>query len=174
MIENKSDVLIAILIVVTIAAGAFLFSQTYEKDAIGIFPKKLGDMSIVSFNGGGAAIEAIKGLHDGLPRRIENAYVVDYEGNYSKAKFWVTESESNYDAVVLVNAMNKIVNTSGVYSNSTPIIIGDINVYFVSGSSGHGLYHYFYAKDNRIFWVEIDNSDESYRMNFLKESIRMI
>lgn len=174
MIESKSDVLVAMLIVAAIVGGALLFYPGHREDFVGIFPKQLGGMNITSYDGGYDAIEKIKGLHGGLPRRIDVAYVVDYSSNSSKAKFWVTESANNNDAIALVNAMNKVVDTSGVYSNPTPIKIENIDIYFVSGSSGHGLYHYFYAKDNRIFWVEIDNSDESYRMNFLKESIKRI
>jgi hypothetical protein len=177
MIENKSDAVVAIFVIAMIVGGAYLYYSTYENytNKIGIFPEKLGDMKMISFKGGYAAIEEIKGLHGGLPRRIDNAYVVDYTGNSSnKAKFWVTEASNHDDAVSLVNTMSGVVEDSGVYSNRTSVNIGGINVYFVSGLAEHGLYHYFYAKDNRIFWIQIDNSNESYRINFLKESIRRI
>ena len=175
MIENKSEIFVVIFIIAIIAGSGFLYSQTYEKDTVGIFPDKLGDMNMTSYKGGYAAINDIKELHGGLPRRIENGYVVDYTGNSSsKAKFWVTESANNKDAIAIVNAMNKVVWTAGTYSNSTSMNIEGIDVYFVSGLMGHGMYHYFYAKDNKIFWVQIDNPEELYRINFLKESIERI
>lgn len=175
MIENKSEALAAIFIIAMIVGAGFIYAQNYGKGTIGIFPDKLGDMSMTSYEGGDAAINDINGLHGGLPRMIENAYIVGYTGNSSsKAKFWVTEAANHGDAISLVNTMSGVVEDSGVYSNRTPMNIEGINVYFVSGKAGHGLYHYFYAKNNRVFWIEIDNSDELYRINFLKESIRRI
>ncbi len=176
MIENKSELLVAIFIIALIAGAGFLYSQNYEKSTVGIFPKKLGDMSIVLYKEGDAAINEIKELHGGLPRKIENGYVVDYTGNSSnKAKFWVSESANNNDAISLVTAMSKMVGTSGMFSNSTSMSIEGTTIYFTSGHMEHlGLYHYFYAKDNKVFWIQIDNPDELYRINFLKEAIKMI
>ncbi len=37
-----------------------------------------------------------------------------------------------------------------------------------------GLYHYFYAKDKRVFWIQIDNPDEAYRIDIVRESIKLI
>lgn len=176
MIENKSEMFIAIFIIAIIAGTAFIYSQTHEKNTIGIFPEKMGDMSLTLYKEGDVAIEQIKELHGGTPRKIENAYVVDYNGNSSnKAKFWVSESANHEDAVSLVTAMSKMVGTSGMFSNSTPMNIEGITVYFVSGHMEHiGLYHYFYAKDNKVFWIQIDNADKLYRINFVKESIKKI
>jgi hypothetical protein len=175
MVENKSEILVGIFIILMIVCGAILYSENEKNvDKIGMFPVHFVDMNISTYKGGYEAIQDIKGLHGGLPRDIENAYVVEYGNNYSKAKFWVTEAPSNNDAVSLVDAMNSVVNNSGVYSNSTTINIDGINVYFVSGSSGHGLFHYFYAKDNKIFWVEIDNPNKEYRMTFLRDAVEEI
>ncbi len=167
---------IAILIISIIAGAGLLYSSIYEKDIVGIFPDKLGDMSISAYKEGDVAIKEIKELHGDLSRIIENGYVVDYNGNSSgKAKFWVSESVNNSDAVSLVTTMSKMVGTSGMFSNSTLMNIEGTTVYFTSGHMEHlGLYHYFYAKDNKIFWVQIDNSDESYRINFIKESMKKI
>jgi hypothetical protein len=175
MIENKSEASAAILVIVIIVVAGLMYAQTYGKGVIGIFPDKLQGMLITSYKGGYAAIDEIEELHGGLPRKIDNAYVVEYKNNSSgRAKFWVSEAKSSYDAVSIVDAMSRVVEDSGVYSNRTSMNIEGINIYFVSGLAEHGLWHYFYAKDSRIFWIEIDNSNESYRMSFLKESIRRI
>jgi hypothetical protein len=175
MIENKSEALVAIFIVTAIVGAVFFYSQTYEQSSIGIFPEKLSDMNITSYKGGYAAIEDIKGLHDGLPRRIENAYVVEYGNNSSnKAKFWISEAVSNGEAVSLVNTMSRVVENSGVYSNLTLMNIEGIDVYFVSGLAEYGLYRYFYTKSSEIFWIQVDNPNESRRINFLEESIKRI
>ncbi len=167
---------IAIFIISIIAGAGLLYFSIYEKDTVGIFPDKLGDMSISAYKEGDVAIKEIKELHGDLSRIIENGYVVDYIGNSSnKAKFWVTESANHDDAVSLVTSMSKMVGTSGMFNNSTSVNIEDNTVYFTSGHMEHlGLYHYFYAKDNKVFWIQIDNSDESYRINFVKESMKRI
>jgi hypothetical protein len=176
MLENKSNVLFKILIIALIAGGALLYVSIYENytNRIGIFPDKIGDMNITSYKGGFAGIAEIKWPHGGLPRKIKNSYAVEYGSNSTnKAKFWVAEPANHDDAVYLVKVMSSAVEESG-YSNRTSMTVDGIDVYFVSEPSGHGLYNYFYVKDNRIFWIQLDNSDESYRLNFLKESIKSI
>ncbi|MDL5504153.1 MAG: hypothetical protein QSU88_13160, partial [Candidatus Methanoperedens sp.] len=63
---------------------------------------------------------------------------------------------------------------TGMFSNSTPMNMEGLTVYFVTGQPELGLYHYFYAKDNRVFWIQIDNPDESYRVGIVKEAIKLI
>ena len=70
--------------------------------------------------------------------------------------------------------MNIRVGKTGMFSDSTPMNIEGITVYFVSGNPELGLYHYFYAKDKRVFWIQIDNPDEAYRLNFMREAIKRI
>ena len=176
MIENKSELYAAIFVIAIIAGAALFYSQNHEKDTIGIFPKKLGDMSLTLYNEGDVAIEQIKELHGGTPRKIENAYVVVYNSNSSnKAKFWVSESTNNDEAVSLVTAMSNMVGKSGMFSDAMPMNIEGITVYFVSAHMEHmGLYHYFYAKNNKVYWLQIDNQDESYRIDIVKKSIKEI
>src|SRR3990167_195602 len=81
----------------------------------------------------------------------------------------------NKEATSLVASMDSMVGKTGAFSNSTPMNIEGITVYFVSGLTPDlGLYHYFYAKDNRVFWIQVDNPDESYRIGIVKESIKRI
>lgn len=61
-----------------------------------------------------------------------------------------------------------------MFSNSTPLTVEGLRVYFVTGQPELGLYHYFYAKDKKVLWIQVDNPDEAYRQNFLKEAIKRI
>lgn len=83
---------------------------------------------------------------------IKNAYAADYRISPSrKAKFWVSESAGNEEAVLLLNAMNSRVGKTGMFSDSTPLNVDGITVYFVAGQPQPGLYHYFYAED-KFLW----------------------
>ena len=177
MKKNKSGIYLTLFIIAVIAGTALLYVQTQEKNTTGIFPDKLGDMDLALYRDGDTAMEAVKELHGNNPDvRIEIAYIANYRSNSgSKAKFWVSESTTSGEAASLLAAMNSKVGKTGMFSDSTPVNIEGITVYFVSGlSQDIGLYHYFYAKGDRVFWIQIDNPDEAYRIGIVKESIKRI
>jgi hypothetical protein len=97
MKKNKSGIYLAIFIIAVIAGTALLYVQTQEKNTTGIFPEKLGDMSLALYREGDTAMQAVKELHGNNPGvRIENAYIANYRSNSgSKAKFWVSESATS-------------------------------------------------------------------------------
>ncbi len=175
MKKNRYEIYLVIFIIAVIAVTALLYQQTH-KDPYGMFPEKLGDMNIVLYRDGDVAMNEVKGLHGNNPGVIiENAYIVNYRGApASKSKFWVSESKTSEEANSLLAAMNIGVGKTGMFSESTPMEMEGITVYFVTGRPELGLYHYFYVKDRRVFWIQIDNPDEAYRLNFVKESIKRI
>ncbi len=63
MRKSKSELYLAIFIIAVIAATAFSYLQTQEKSSYGIFPEKLGDMSIALYREGDAAMAEVKSLH---------------------------------------------------------------------------------------------------------------
>ncbi len=177
MRKNKPEIYLAIFIIAVIAATAFLYLETQEKNTTGMFPEKLGDMNLALYRDGDAAMTEVKGLHGNNPGvSIENAYIANYRSTPdSKAKFWVSESKTKEEASSLLAAMNSMVGKTGMFSESAPVNIEGITVYFVKGLRQElGLYHYFYAKDKRVFWIQIDNPDEAYRLGIVKESIKGI
>ncbi len=175
MKKNISEIYLVIFIIAVIVITAFLYQETH-KNPYGIFPEKLGDMTIALYRDGDAGMTDVKGLHGNNPDvKIENAYIANYRStSANKAKFWVSESKTKEEAASLLESMNSRVGKTGMFSDSTPLNIEGITVYFVSGKPELGLYHYFYTKDKRVFWIQIDNPDEAYRQNFVKESIKRI
>ncbi|MDO8725896.1 MAG: hypothetical protein Q7J35_07510 [Candidatus Methanoperedens sp.] len=175
MKKNRSEIYLIIFIIAVIAITALLYQQT-QKNSYGIFPEKLGDMNLVLYRDGDVAMNEVKGLHGNNPGVIiEKAYIANYRGaSSSKAKFWVSESKTSKEAESLLESMNRGVGKTGMFSNSTSMNIEGITVYFVSGKPELGLYHYFYAKDKKVIWIQVDNPDETYRLNFVKESIKRI
>ena len=175
MKKNRSEIYLAIFIIAVIAITGLLYLQT-QKNTYGMFPENLGDMNIVLYRDGDVAMTEVKGLHGNNPGVIiENAFIANYKGILnSKAKFWVSESKTREEAASLLEYMNSRVGKTGMFSESTLMDMEGITVYFVSGKPELGLYHYFYAKDKRVFWIQIDNPDEAYRLNFVKESINLV
>lgn len=172
MRKNKPELYLAIFIVAVIASTAFLYIQTQEKNIYGTFPEKLGGMTIALYREGGPAMAEVKNLHRGADIQIENAYIADYrspEGN--KVKFWVSESENSDNAELLVESMNSSVGKTGMFSESIPLKISGVTVFFVTGL---GEYHYFWARDRRVFWAQINNPDEAYQQSIVRESIERI
>jgi len=175
MRKNKSEIYLAIFIIAVIAITAAAYLLTQEKGSTSMFPDKLGDMSLALYRDGDAAMTEVKSLHRGANVEIENAYIANYRSTpASKAKFWVSESKTKEEAASLLETMNSRVGKTGMFSESTPLNIEGITVYFVSGKPELGLYHYFYAKNKRVFWIQVDNPDEAYRLNFVREAIKRI
>ncbi len=175
MKKNRSEIYLIIFIIAVISITGLLYLQT-QKNPYGIFPEKLGDMNIVLYRDGDVAMKEVKGLHGNNPGVIiENAYIANYKGTLSsKAKFWVSESKTREEAESLLEFMNSRVGKTGMFSESTSMDLEGITVYFVTGQPELGLYHYFYGKDKRVFWIQVDNPDEAYRLNFVKESIKRV
>ncbi len=172
MNRNKYNIYLAIFIISVIALTAFSYIQTQEKNSYGIFPEKLGDMTLALYREGAPAITEVKNLHQGQNLGMENAYIAYYrskEGN--KAKLWVSESKNDERAASALAAMSSRVGTTGMFSDPTVSTIEGIPVYFVTGPGG---YHYFYAKDKRVFWIQINNPNKDYQLNIVKEAIKNI
>lgn len=175
MRKKKSEIYLAVFIIAVIAITSLLYVQTQLKNPYGIFPEKLGDMSISLFRDGDEAMTEVLNLHRGANVKIENAYIANYRSaSSSKAKFWISESKNKEEAASLLEAMNSRVGKTRMFSESTPLTLEDMKVYFVTGQPELGLYHYFYAKDKEVIWIQVDNPDESYRLNFVKEAIKRI
>ncbi len=175
MRKNKSEIYLVIFIIAVIAITALLYVKTQERNDYGIFPEKLGDMTIVLYRDGEIAMTEVKNLHRGSNVEIEKAFIANYRSTLTnKAKFWVSESKNSEEAASLLESMNSRVGKTGMFSESTPMNIEGITVYFVTGRPEVGLYHYFYAKDKMVIWIQVDNPDEAYRLNFVKESIKRI
>ena len=175
MKKNRLEIYLVIFIIAVIAISGLLYLQT-QKNPYGMFPEKLGDMNIVLYRDGDVAMNEVKGLHGNNPGVIiENAYIANYRSTpTSKAKFWISESKTNTEAVSLLESMDSGVGKTGMFSDSTPMTIGGVGVSFVTGQPQLGLYHYFYAKDKRVFWIQVDNPDKAYRESFVKEAINRI
>lgn len=175
MKKNKLEIYLVIFIIAVLAISAFLYQQT-QKSPYGMFPEKLGDMNMALYRDGEIEMNEVMGLHGNNPGvKIENAYIANYRSpTASKAKFWISESKTTGEAASLLESMDRGVGKSGMFSDSTPMTIEGVTVYFVSGKPELGLYHYFYAKDKRVIWIQVDNPDEAYRLNFVKESLKRI
>jgi hypothetical protein len=175
MKKNISEIYLIIFIIAVIAVTGLVYLQT-QKNPYGIFPEKLGDMTIALYRDGEVAMKDVNELHGNNPEvKIENAYIANYRSTPAiKAKFWVSESKTSEEATSLLEFMNSRVGKTGIFSDSTPMDMEGITVYFVTGQPELGLYHYFYAKDKRVFWIQVDNPDEAYRLNFVKESIKRV
>jgi hypothetical protein len=133
MRKYKAEIYLGIFIIAVIAATAFLYLQMQEKNTTGIFPEKLGDMNLVLYREGDAAIAAVKQLHGNSPIvKIENAFIAKYWSTPdNEANFWVSESKTMEEAASLLAAMNGMVGKTGKFSESTPLNIEGITVYFV-------------------------------------------
>ncbi len=167
----KKDKLIlypAIFIVIVIVLAVFLHVRADQNSRYGIFPKKLGDMSIVLYEEGKPAVSAVQRLHGGIDMHLKNAYIADYEGSSgNKAKFWVSKSENSHVAKALLAAMTGRVGKTGMFSEPVHSNIGNLTVYYVAGL---GKYHYIWTEGDRVFWLQINNPSKVYQRGIVRES----
>lgn len=156
--------------------GALAATQLIGGSRSGIFPEKLGEMTLAAYVEGPAAVAEVKALHPNDPVvQMQNAYVARYTGpGTGSARFWVSESATADEAGSLLDAMTRTVGNSGVFSQPSSVPAEGATVYFVQGPPEIGLYNYLYAIDKKVFWVQVDNPDPSRRLDILAEAISRI
>lgn len=166
MNRRRKPVLLALLL----GAGAMLaigvvFAQATKAPRSGIFPDRLGDMTLAMYVDGPAAMDEVRALHGNAPGvRIDNAYLARYESaGVDRARFWVSDSASAEVAAALLESMRGKVASTGVFGQPSALTVAGATVYFVTGPPEIGLYNYLYARGRHVFWVQIDAADEAGR-----------
>ncbi len=163
--------------VVVLSIGVLLLGQAMKAPSrSGMFPDRLGDMTLSMYLDGPAAVGDVQALHGNAASvRVDNAYLARYSGaGADRARFWVSDSATAAAAAALLEAMRVKIGAAGPFSRPTALTVEGTTVYFVTGPPEIGRYNYFYARGGSVFWVQIDAADEARRVAILAEAVRRV
>lgn len=159
---------VGLLVALLLIASPLFVQFTDDSD----FPDSFMDMQLMIISSGDAAIDDVLTLHSSEGIALDNAYIVKYKNPQGKtATFWISESSSKTDAVLLLDDMNREIPSSKVFSLPIEMNIEGTLVYYTEGI---GEFHYYYAKGNRVYWIALSEKDEAVRMDAVRGALKLI
>ena len=171
--KNKISISYIIGIALLISALVFATSAYYTSgnDRTGIFPQQLGDLKLVLYVDGADAISDVERLHMGgiSPK---NAYIAQYRSDFDNVRFWISIVENVSDAQQQVDLMIEGMKKTTMFSQPVKLTIDDNVAYYTKGNDGQ--FHYFFARDDMVVWLSIQNPDVEYQKRLVKMSIKEI
>ena len=201
MRKNKPGLYLAIFIVAVIVLTAFLYLQAQGNKQYGIFPGKLGDMTLTSYETGEKAALQISGMEGLKDIPMTNAYSAVYKGKKGTMWMWVAEPPDHNIANDAFNSMNSMSGGSSGHdehenpddagqSGSSHGEAGMMNQNFTTPVKLHivefetpevfamnadNMNNYYYFKMNynmgRVYWIIVDSYDMEYQLSIVKQAV---
>lgn len=186
-----------ILAIAAILAVILLYQPEARKS---IFTETLGDMSLVRYETGDAAVMQISGTYGLRDIPLTKGYTAVYMGRNGTMKILVVESEDHNIANDAFNVMNSRLGGSGGHEYSgdvgqveshgnDPGMMGNftgpvkVNIYDfqkpdVYMMQENNLYSYYYLKmdyrKGRVYWITFDHQDTGYQKAMISQAIMKI
>jgi len=124
--------------------------------------KPLPNLTLASIKGGEEALRELRALHGGSPAiELEDALIAEYIASDGRfIKVWVGVARDETAAREMLTQMRTKIKRSGIFTPGRSLQIGGVEVFTASGFGGQ---HYYYAKGNRVVWIEGRLSREGLR-----------
>lgn len=166
-----------IVIIVSMNIAVNFSQNTKEKR---LFPDIIGD-SVLRKNDTG--IYYIKSIisYDNFKGNIIQGYKANYSGINGTAIIFVAQMQDNATAdksikeMIILNGYNESNANATIDENATVIKIPVNNPeVFVIQKNNDTMWHYTYAKLDKVYWIGFSDSDISYQTNMLMEIYRKV
>ena len=162
-------VTIAILLVTGMAWTSLNVDQDFS------FPESLGEMKLTSQIVGPEAIESTRQLHGNSAKvQMTDAAILVYRGGGAESTIWVSRTENDKDATILMDAMNDAIDPGDGFS--TPVIVSipraeSVVVYYTYGYSSD---HYYYLIKDSVYWIAVNGLKDDALVEFVAEAINTL
>lgn len=139
------------------------------------FPESLGEMKLTSQIEGPDAIDSTRQLHGNSAKvQMTDAAILVYRGRGAESTIWVSRTENDEGASVLMDAMNDAIDPGDGFS--TPVIVSipqaeTVEVYY---TSGYGADHYYYQIKDSVYWIAVNGLTDEARLEFVAEVIESV
>lgn len=152
---------VVVVAVIGFAAAAFL-GRGSGTPALHNLPSEYAGLKQVALADGDDGLKAIDKLH-GKNINVTHGYKVTYAGGDEQITVWAAGTKNEEDAVaVLMDMVNKMKSsTSMPFTKPVAFKFGDYTIYY---SEGMGAKHYYYAKGNLVYWIELTTAREAELM----------
>lgn len=142
-------VLAVVLLVLALVAYA---AYNLVEPAQAPFPEDLAGLRLTQLTEGDEALRAIDRLHGKAIEGMVRGWVATYVAGSERALIWVAEAGNPAQAQELLAAMVRSMHGGEVFSSPRPGEVDGLSYYT---STGLGMYHYFYARGDRVVWVAV-------------------
>ncbi len=171
--SKKTLIIIAAIIVLGFAgvSGVLLYNlygpagQTSSTLSESSFPQTLAGMSLAQVNTGEQAMVMISKLH-GKDITIKQGFIAQYMSGSSQMTIWVSESNTEAEAVEMMRVMDEKMPASQVFKGRKEITAENQKVIYVTGM---GQDHYYWQIGTEVYWIAVGGADS---LQVLKDVIR--
>jgi len=131
-----------------------------------VFPAQIQDLDLIQKDSGPQARGMISKLH-GTAISIKEGYIGEYGGPAGQIIIWISESNSNDDAIKLFDIMDRKIaaaqksGSSGEaqgppFTDRRTMKLEGLDVVAVKGM---GMENYYYRKDAKVYWIAVKGVD---------------
>jgi hypothetical protein len=147
-------------------ANAAIVAAPLTKEGI---PAKLGALTLTQSKMGSAALAEFAQMH-GKGFDLIGGYVAQYAGAGSTATLWVAQAKDAPAAQEMTEQMAARIGAgNAVFTNLQSLNIGGRILYQVDGM---GQAHFFYAVNDKIVWVGVDDAQAGEVLHALWSAVR--
>jgi len=148
-------------------AEQFPAGQSSEPLSENSFPQTLGGMNLAQVASGDQAMGMISKLH-GTEITVKQGFIAQYMGAGSQMTIWVSESNSEPEAVQLMDIMDKKMPASKAFTGRKEVAADSAKVIYVQGM---GMDNYYWQKGTKVYWIAVGGPDS---MQVLKEVLKSL
>ncbi len=139
------------------------------------FPESLGEMKLTSQIEGPDAIESTRQLHGNSAKvQMTDAAILVYKGGGAESTIWVSRTENNEGASILMDAMNDAIDPGDGFSNPVIVSIPRAEAVVVYYTNGYGSDHYYYLIKDSVYWIAVNGLTDDAGLEFVAEVIKSV
>ncbi len=158
--------------ILLVSAMTWLSLNSYQDSS---FPKVLGEMKLIKQVTGSEAIESTRQLHgNSVKVQMSDATILWYRGGVSDATIWVSRTENIEQASSLMEAMNDTIDPMDGFTVPVKVSVPQADSITVFYVYGHGSDHYYYLREECVYWVAESDLPDETRLEFVLEVINRI
>ena len=161
-----------VIVTIAILLVSLMTWTSLNSDQNSSFPESLGEMKLTSQVVGPEAIESTRQLHGNSAKvQMTDAAILVYRSGSAESTIWVSRTENSEQAASLMDAMNDAIDPGDGFS--TPVIMSipraeSMTVYYVYG---YGSDHYYYLKEDSVYWIAVNGLTDAARLKLVAEAI---
>lgn len=169
MVNKVRLLTFTLILALMVAISAYFLAQNRGRN---VLSQKIGEMALVEYVTGEDAIRSIEQLHIGNITGMRNGYIAIYQSQDNAiVHIWVLEAVDGNLARRWLESMSAKIGPEFGYAPPQMITLSDANSLTAYYTEGHGMNHYYFVKDSRLYWVALINVESAEQFEFIREII---
>lgn len=131
------------------------------------FPQTLAGMNLAQVSSGDQAMGMISQLH-GTNITIKQGFIAQYMGSASQMTVWVSESNTEAEAIQLMDIMDKKMPASKAFTGRKEVATDTTKVIYVYGMN---MDNYYWQKGTKVYWIAVGGGDSQQVLKEVMKSL---